>query len=184
MEEGGVQCVTVEAPQLRHRQPERGPGAGVLLRQGQCADRPIVRAQRRRHAGTHDARQRVVGEGRAEVRLEVAGRTQIERDAARAELIHQDGVVARRRTMRDARRPHLERTPDLGGAAPLAGVHRDAQTGSARDGERVGVEERVRVGGFRPGQVEADQPAGHRVGGGPCDRDVERLGRGNAERPR
>ena len=174
MEEGDLEGMAVEAPELGHRQPERGPGARVLVRQCQRADGPVVGAQGRRDAGSHDAGQGMVRQCRIEVCLQVAGRAEVQGHAAGAQLGHERRVVLGRGAMRDAPGFERQRPANLGRTAPLAGMDRDAQTRLAGDGVGPGVEEWVGVGGLRPGQVEAGHALGHRVGGGPGHGLVER----------
>ena len=152
VEEGDLQGVTVEAPQLGHRQPQRGPCAGVLLRQRQRADRSVVGREGDRHAGPHDAGQGMVGQGRVEIGLQVAGRAQVEGHAACAELGHECRIVPGRGAVRDAPGLDREGTSDLGRAAPLAGMDGDAQAGLASDG--VGA----RVDGADPGRPPPARP--------------------------
>ena len=89
--------------------------------------------------------------------LPVRGRADVERDVPGDQLAAEIGVVDRARAVGDPLRVDGQRPADLGGAAPLAGVDRDVQAALAGDGERGGVQGRVRERLLRPGEVPAGQ---------------------------
>ena len=85
---------------------------------------------------------------------------------------HSVRVVDRARAVGDPLRVDGERPADLGGAAPLAGVQRDAETARARGRERALVRERIRERLLGPREVEPDEAVRPEPRGGLGERDV------------
>ena len=161
MQERDLEGVHVHPPQLGERQAVDVHGALVLANQRQVGDRPIVGRQRHRSPLAEKLTERKVGQRGVDRGLHVARRAQVERYATRLELRDKIGVVRRGRAVRDARRVDRQRASNLGRAAPLAGVDGDAEAAGPGRLERVGVEQRIREGGLRTGEVEAGQAVGH-----------------------
>ena len=93
-----------------------------------------------------EAGERMRLDRRDDAGLDVRGRAQVERHAARDQLAAQLRVVDRARAVGDPLGLDLERPPDLRRAAPLAGVDGDPQAAGAGHLERPRVEERIREG--------------------------------------
>ena len=81
-------------------------------------------------------------------------------------------VVDGARAVGDPGRVERERAPDLRGAAPLAGVEGDLEAARRRGLEGGGVDERIREGRLRSGEIEAGQALVAELGRGEREADV------------
>ena len=119
--------------------------------------RRVVGADRHRHPGGDQGRQRVLRQRRHRPGADVGRRTDFERDAVLGQVFHERRVVNRVDTVTDslgAQQPH--RVPDGLGPGRLTGVRHAVQPGGPGLGE-VRLEPRPRYADLRAAEAEADQ---------------------------